>query len=81
VSDEQLPDPDEDRELEDSEHTGDELGPSRPPPILGPAAGAMLGILVFFVLGDRFSILIRLAIAVVVVGVSAYLSLILARRR
>jgi hypothetical protein len=72
---------DRDREPSDEDSPGDEVAPARQTPVLGPATGAMVGIIVFFGLGDRFSLLIRLAFALVVVAVVAYTSLLLARRR
>jgi hypothetical protein len=83
MSDEDLPDESEhddehdDDELEDDE----ELAPRAQAPVLGPVAGAMVGIVTFFLLGDRFSLLPRLGLSLVVIAVLAYVSVVLARRR
>ena len=54
-------------------------GPAPSP--LGPVAGAVIGFVVFILLGNRFSLLPRLAIALLVVAFWVYLSLLFARRR
>ena len=56
-------------------------GPRAPAPVVGPVAGAMIGIVAFFALGDRFSFSARLGLSLAVIAVVAYVSLLLARRR
>ncbi len=74
MSDEELPG--------ETEHDDDEeLSPRAQAPVVGPVAGAMVGIVVFFVLGDRFSLLPRLGLSLVVIAVVAYVSILLAGRR
>jgi VIT1/CCC1 family predicted Fe2+/Mn2+ transporter len=56
-------------------------GARAPAPVVGPVAGAMIGIVTFFALGDRFSLPARLGLSLAVIAVVAYVSLLLARRR
>ena len=69
----------------DDDETGprDEQGSGTraPAPVVGPVAGAMIGIVAFFALGDRLSLPARLGLSLAVIAVVAYVSLLLARRR
>jgi hypothetical protein len=56
-------------------------GARAPAPVVGPVAGAMIGIVAFFALGDRLSLPARLGLSLAVIAVVAYVSLLLARRR
>jgi hypothetical protein len=67
---------------DEEESPRDERGSARAPaPVVGPVAGAMIGIVTFFALGDRFSLPARLGLSLAVIAVVAYVSLLLARRR
>ena len=78
MSDEDLPD---ESEHDDEQDDDEELAPRAQAPVVGPVAGAMVGIVTFFLLGDRFSLLPRLGLSLVVIAVLAYVSVVLAGRR
>jgi hypothetical protein len=81
MTDEDLPRSSEsDDEDEDLPEGAEQRAPPAPP-IVGPVAGAMVGVITFLVLGDRFSLLPRLGLSLVVIAVVAYLSVLIARRR
>ncbi|MDP9232257.1 MAG: hypothetical protein M3O73_05750 [Actinomycetota bacterium] len=78
MSDEHEPGaPDEEESPRDDQGSGARA----PAPVVGPVAGAMIGIVAFFALGDRFSLPARLGLSLAVIAVVAYVSLLLARRR
>jgi hypothetical protein len=81
MSDEDLPDSSESDDADDELNDDDQLAPRAQAPVVGPVAGAMVGIIAFFALGDRFWLLPRLGVSLVVIAVVAYVSVLLARRR
>jgi hypothetical protein len=81
MSDEDLPDASESDDPDDELNDDDQLAPRTQAPVVGPVAGAMVGIIAFFALGDRFSLLPRLGLSLVVIAVVAYVSVLLARGR